>query len=186
MATAPVPRYTPPTLWLHWLMAALLAATVLSIELHELWPKGDATRALLKGWHFQLGLAVFALLWLRLLLRWWGPKAPAIQPPLSPWQARLSHAVQGGLYLLMAGLPLLGCLAWNAKGKALVLWGLWELPPLLGRDPALAHRLNDWHEWGANLGMALVALHTAAALLHHFVLRDNTLRRMLPGRRQGT
>ena len=112
-----------------------------------------------------------------------GPRSPAVQPPLARWQARLSHGVQGGLYLLMAALPLLGWLSMNAKGKTLVLWGVWSLPLLLNPDAALAHTLEDWHEWGANLGMALVALHTVAALVHHFVQGDNTLTRMLPGRR---
>ncbi|MDD0809115.1 cytochrome b [Curvibacter sp. RS43] len=181
MTTPHLRRFAPPTLWLHWLMALLLTAVVLCIELHELWPKGDPTRALLKNWHFTLGLAVFALVWLRLLLRWAGPKSPAVAPPLKRWQANLSHTVQAGLYLLMIALPLLGWMALSASGKAPTLWGGWTLPLLLAPDKALADTLMDWHEAGATLGFWLVGLHTAAALVHHFVQRDNTLRRMLPG-----
>ena len=51
-------------------MALLLVALVICVELHELFPKGDPIRSGLVAWHFRLGLAVFVLVWLRLVLRW--------------------------------------------------------------------------------------------------------------------
>ena len=53
---------------------------------------------------------------------------------------------------------------------------------MIAKDKALAHTLEEIHEFGANAGYALVAVHTAAALFHHYFMRDNTLLRMLPGR----
>src|SRR5450830_80709 len=61
-------------------------------------------------------------------------------------------------------------------------WGI-ELPPLVAPDKALAHTLMELHETGATIGYVLVGLHTAAALVHHYLVRDNTLARMLPWQR---
>jgi cytochrome b561 len=55
------------------------------------------------------------------------------------------------------------------------------LPPLLAPNRSLAKVLEDVHETVASVGYALIGLHAAAALFHHYVVRDNTLRRMLPG-----
>ncbi|MBA4112684.1 MAG: hypothetical protein C0492_04855 [Verminephrobacter sp.] len=108
---------------------------------------------------------------------------PPILPAPPAWQARLGHLVHGALYVLMIGLPLLGWLALSAKGKpAPLLWGL-ELPQVIAENKETSHRLKDLHEALATAGYALVGLHAAAALVHHHLVRDNTLRRMLPGGR---
>ena len=84
------------------------------------------------------------------------------------------------LKLNLTALVLLGWAVLSAKGRTIpFFWGI-ELPPLVAPDKALAHTLMELHETGATLGYLLVGLHTAAALLHHYVVRDNTLLRMLP------
>jgi len=181
-ATTPAARYAGASIALHWLMAVLLAATVATIEMKGLYPKGSALRDLLKTAHFMLGMSVFALVWVRLLARSLSPTPPILPTPPA-WQARLGHLVHGALYVLMIGLPLLGWLALSAKGKPVpLLWGL-ELPQLIAESKETSHRLKDMHEALATAGYALVGLHAAAALLHHHLVRDNTLRRMLPGSR---
>ena len=57
------------------------------------------------------------------------------------------------------------------------------VPSLIGTDVALSRQLKDVHEALATLGYVLIGLHAMAALLHHYVMRDNTLVRMLPGHR---
>ncbi|WP_427990330.1 cation transporter dimerization domain-containing protein [Achromobacter sp.] len=66
--------------------------------------------------------------------------------------------------------------------KPIPLFGL-EVPALVSPDKALADQVKELHETLATVGYFLVGLHAAAALLHHYVFRDNTLVRMLPGRR---
>jgi cytochrome b561 len=179
---SPSSRYGRWSIALHWLMAALLIATAAAMELRGIYPKGSDGRELLKSAHYTLGVAVFALVWLRMLARTLHA-TPPITPAPPGWQALLGRLVHGALYALMFGLPLLGWLALSAKGSPIaLLWGL-QLPAILVESRDTARSLKDLHEAGATAGYVLVALHAGAALLHHYVVRDNTLLRMLPGRR---
>ena len=176
-------HYSRWSIALHWLMAVLLVATAATIELKGVYPKGSAGRDLLKSVHFMLGLSVFGLVWLRLLARAMG-STPAIVPPPPAWQALLGRLVHLALYALMIGLPLLGWLTLSAKGAAVALPGGFALPLLpIAQSDATSRWIKDLHETGATVGYGLVALHVAAALVHHYVQRDNTLSHMLPGTR---
>ncbi|UCU97757.1 cytochrome b [Acidovorax radicis] len=176
-------HYTNASIALHWLMAALLVATAATMELKGIYPKGSAARDTLKAVHYMLGASIFILVWLRLLARSVG-STPPIQPALPAWQARFGVFVHIALYVLMIGLPVLGLLTLSADGKPVaLLWG-WQLPLLpLEASRDNAYWLKELHETGATVGYVLVGLHAAAALFHHYFQRDNTLLRMLPGRR---
>lgn len=177
--TAPArERFHPLSIGAHWLTVLLLVAVYALIEFRGLYPKGSAGRELMKSWHEMLGLAVFAIAFLRLALRAIYP-APAIQPPPPAWQAMLARAMHVTLYVFLVGMPLLGWLVVSAKGKPVPFFGL-ELPALIGPDKALARNLEQVHELIGTLGYFLIGGHAAAALWHHYVMRDNTLRHMLP------
>ena len=132
----------------------------------------------MKTWHFRLGLTVFALVLVRLPLRL-ALHAPPITPALPAWQDHLAHAMHWALYGFLLVMPLLGWLTLSAKGQPIPFFGL-ELPALIGPDKATAKNLEDIHELIGNVGYALIGLHAAAALWHHYVTRDDTLERMLP------
>lgn len=174
------PRYGSLSIGLHWLMLILIAAVYACIELKGNFPKGSDTRELLKQWHFMLGLSVFALVWLRLLARALSP-TPAIEPPLPTWQALPAKLMHLALYALMIGAPLAGWLILSAAGKPIPFFGL-ELPALIGPDKELAGQIKELHELAGTAGYWLIGLHAIAGLYHHYVARDNTLTRMLPGR----
>jgi cytochrome b561 len=57
------------------------------------------------------------------------------------------------------------------------------MPVAAEPDFDLSDTLTDWHETLAPLGYWLIGLHVAAALFHHYALKDNTLLRMMPGQR---
>ncbi len=174
------PRYGSLSIGLHWLMLILIAVVYACIELKGNFPKGSETRELLKQWHFMLGLSVFALVWLRLLVRALSP-TPAIEPPLPTWQALPAKLMHLALYALMIGAPLAGWLILSAADKPIPFFGL-ELPALIGPDKALAGQIKELHELAGSAGYWLIGLHAIAGLYHHYVVRDNTLTRMLPGR----
>ena len=176
-------HYSRWSIALHWLMALLLVATAATMELKGIYPKGSTGRELLKSTHYALGLSVFFLVWLRVLARAMG-NTPEISPTPPAWQAMLAVLVHWELYALMIGLPLLGWMTLSATGAPVTLPGALALP-LLPMDPSkeTARWFKDLHETGARVGYVLVGLHAAAALVHHYWQSDNTLLRMLPGKR---
>jgi cytochrome b561 len=171
-------RYTALSIALHWLMLLLIAAVYACIELRELFPKGSDPREALKAWHFMLGLLVFVLAWVRLAAHLAGP-VPAIVPQPSRWVSLSGKLMHVALYVLMIGLPVAGWLILSASAKPVPFFGL-QLPALVGENKALAEVFKEIHETGGTVGYFLIGLHAAAALFHHYVVRDNTLRRMLP------
>ncbi len=175
-----IDRYGTLSVAMHWLMALLLVAVYLCIELREIYPKGSDPREALKQWHFMLGLAVFLLVWLRLALRFWGSR-PQIRPPIGVWQHRAAVTMHFALYLFMLIMPLLGWLVLSAEGKSIPFFGL-EVPALVGTNEGLADWAEELHETIGTIGYYLVGLHATAALFHHYILRDNALLHMLPWR----
>lgn len=170
--------YGWPAIALHWLMLALLAMVYASMELKSVFPKGSSGREAMALWHYMLGLSVFGLAWLRLLARLPGHK-PVVAPPMPAWQAWAAGSAHWALYALLLGLPILGWLTLSAKGVATPFFGI-ELPALIGENKAQAKWLKNIHETVATAGYVLIGLHAAAALFHHYVKRDNTLKLMLP------
>lgn len=172
-------RFAPATIALHWLTVVLIGAAYAAIELRELYPRGSELRELLKALHFALGLSVLLLLALRLGLRARAGPGPAIAPPPPRWQVLAARCTHGALYAFLAAMPLSGWLTASAKGAAISFFGI-AVPALVAPDRGRAELFEGAHEalWFA--GLALVALHAAAALLHHYCRLDNTLGRMLP------
>lgn len=166
---------------LHWLMFLLIVAVYACIELRSFYPKESDARALLKTWHFMLGLFVFALAGLRLAIHV-TQIAPRIEPPPGPKLALLAKLAHVALYVFMLGMPLAGWLILSAAGKSIPFFGL-DLPALIVKNVDRAHFIKDVHEVGGTIGYSLIGIHTAAALFHHYVTRDNTFLRMLPARR---
>ena len=157
-------------------MLALLAAVYACIELREIYPRGSDIREGLKTWHYMLGLSVFVLVWVRLAAR----ALASARPSRRTWSAALATAVHVALYVLMVAMPVLGWLLLSAEDEPVPFFGL-AVPALVGPDEALAGRVEDLHTTVGIAGYWLIGLHAAAALFHHYVLRDPTLRRMLPG-----
>lgn len=174
-------RYRPGQIALHWLMLVLLVAVYLAIELRVLYPRGSDIREGMKTLHFTLGLLVFSLVWLRLFLRLRN-RVPPIIPPPPRWQLRIAHVVEFSIYLFMVAMPLLGWMTLSAEGEPISLFGL-PLPALISANEGMAGQLKEIHEIIGKTGYALIGLHAAGALVHHYIQRDSTLRRMLPGSR---
>ena len=173
--------YASPIILMHWLMLILIAFGYALMELKSFAPRGSDLRLNMASLHYLLGLLVFMLVWARLVLRMAGGQVPPIEPAPSSWQTAFEKAMHGLLYVFMIGLPLLGWLALSAKGKPVHLF-IFDLPFPIEPDDALARQLKKLHETIANAGYFAIGLHAAAALFHHYVKRDATLRRMLPQR----
>jgi cytochrome b561 len=174
-------RYGALSIGMHWLTLLLLVAVYACIELREFYPRGSDLREGLKTWHFMLGLGVFALVFVRLAIRLGSGPRPPIRPAPPVWQERLAALMHLALYAFLIVMPLLGWMVLSAAGKPIPFFGL-HLPALVGADKAFADSLEDIHGTIGTVGYYLVGLHAAAALVHHYMNRDNTLLRMLPRR----
>jgi cytochrome b561 len=105
--------------------------------------------------------------------------ASHIEPKPPKWQTIFASWTHVALYAWMVAMPLLGWLTISAEGKMVSFFGL-ELPQLISASESVADWTQELHEGGGTVGYFLIGLHAAAALFHHYVVRDNTLRRMLP------
>ena len=165
---------------LHWLMVLLFILIYASIEFRGIFPKDSDGRTLMKDAHFMLGLTVLTLVWLRLLARSIGG-APKITPAPPAWQTTLATLMHWALYVFMIAMPVLGYLILSYNDKSVFFYGF-DLPALTLKDPDFAKQIKSWHELGGSIGYWLIGLHALAALAHHYLIKDNTLLRMLPKR----
>ena len=94
---------------------------------------------------------------------------------------RIAHVTEFAIYIFMLVMPLLGWLILSGENQPVPFFGL-QLPALIGENKALAKQFEEIHETVGNVGYFLIGLHAAAALIHHYFYRDNTLVRMLPAR----
>ncbi|WP_395011457.1 cytochrome b [Undibacterium sp.] len=178
MSTISCARYHKLSIGLHWIMLLLLIAVYATIELRELFPKGTDARKALKMWHFMLGLSVLAFAILRLVIRLRN-ETPAIIPAITVWQQWLSKIMHLALYALMMGMPIGGWLILSGEAQTIPFFGL-ELPPLIGPNKEFASTIKEIHETFGKTGYFLIGLHALAGLYHHYIVKDNTLKRMLP------
>lgn len=174
-------RYGAVSIALHWVMAALMAGVYASIELHEVYGR-TPTGAMFENWHTQLGFSILLLVVLRLGLRFAQP-VPGIVPPPVNWQHVLGLLMHVALLAFMLIMPVIGWVLLSAEGHDVMFLGL-QLPALAGADRAFADSVAEVHEVIGTLGYFLIGLHTAAALFHHYVIKDNTLVRILPHKNQ--
>jgi cytochrome b561 len=164
---------------MHWITVALVILAWFLGQFDDIFPKGAARAASLFV-HISAGLTVLGILVLRLFWRIADPPPPIEHTILGAWldwAGRLAHYL---LYALLVAVPISGIVLQFARGDALPFFGLTEIASPWTRDRTFARSVKEIHEVTANALIILAALHAVAALVHHWVLRDRTLVRMLP------
>lgn len=164
---------------LHWLTVGLVALAWALGTFDDVLPKG-AARASGLFVHIFAGMAILAVLIVRLLWRIVDPPPPAEATMLGAWLDRAGRLAHYALYALLVAAPVAGIVLQFARGDALPLFGLAEIASPWTADRAFARSVKEVHEVLANALVILAAFHAAAALVHHWVFRDRTLTRMLP------
>lgn len=161
---------------LHWSMAVLiLAAFALGLTV-DVFPK-SWEHAVVET-HKAIGIATLLLLLVRFGWRLTHrAPAPLESSAVLALAARAGHAA---LYVVMLLVPVIGLVYAIRRGQGFD-FGLFALPPFQAAEPrAVTRPIREWHEWAAYALIALACLHALAALWHHFIRKDDTLRRMLP------
>lgn len=166
-------RHATPLMLLHWLTALAVVVAYGS--------SGDpsqARHALSGQIHVASGLAVFALVLIRLPLRWM-VGVPADEPA-PRWQRRAARLAHGALYALLLAVPLAGWAELADKAPQFAVLG-WNVP-LPDAGALWVRALGAAHTMLGDALVWLAGLHAAAALAHHTLLGDATLARMVPAR----
>ncbi len=183
-------RYGSVAMTFHWTIAALIITNIgLGLWFGEFMSRQDALLYPVVQIHKSIGLTVLVLSLLRLGWRLINP-VPPLPRGMSPVLRVLAHLSHFGLYFLMIVIPLTGWLLVSASPLGNPTNYFWlfnwpNLPFFTGMTRAALHPLHELfgesHVVLAWTSIAAVLLHIGAALYHHFLRRDDVLKRMLPG-----
>lgn len=180
MVDAPVrARYTAKARWFHWAMAILIILAYTLILSRTQFGRGTDGRILVVQSHFWVGILILTLAFFRVAERRRHPP-PDITPPLEGalrLAATLSHYA---LYAFLFIQPVLGILTvMIEKGALPIPLSAVQIPWPLPTSGRTAEYFEDLHKLLASIFYYVIGLHVIAALWHHLVRKDNTLRRML-------
>jgi cytochrome b561 len=178
-----------PTRLLHWAMAGLILFMLgLGVYMTEAVTDVYAQFDLYQT-HKSWGFVVFSLAVVRVIWRMASPREPAAPPGTPGWERAAARATHVALYALMFAMPLSGWLTASASelqdlyGIRNMVFGWFEMPdPFVPGSEALEAVFSTIHAWCAAALAGVLVLHAGAALRHHFVRRDDVLRRMSVGR----
>ncbi len=174
-AVEPAARYDGVSILLHWLTAALVVILWTLGQTIDFFPRG-APKIDARSVHISLGVALGIILLVRML--WRANAGRRLPLANSGWLGVTAKVVHYGLYLLVGVTVVLGI--FNAWQRGDVLFNLYTIPKLVPGDLALKRTIENLHGDFADLVLIIAGLHAAAALAHHYLLRDRVLRRMLP------
>jgi cytochrome b561 len=170
--------YDRTTRSFHWAVGGLVVFLWLMAQGNSWLHKGPVRQSI---WsiHVLVGFVLAALLVARIAWRVSkGTNLPAVQSGLWGYAATAVHYL---LYVLLISVVVLGVM--NVFGHGFPLFNTWRFPRFW--DKPFQHQVAEWHELAANVIAGFAAIHAFAALWHHWVLKDATLRRMWPARREG-
>ncbi|MDG4719283.1 MULTISPECIES: cytochrome b [Thalassospira] len=162
---------------LHWVMAALFISVFAMGWYMDFLPLGMAKLEWMSR-HKSFGVTILTLAVLRIVWRLSEPTPDALgKHAIERLAAKVGHL---GLYAVMLAMPLTGWMMSSAANFPVSVFGLFTLPNLVAPDQGLFEAFKTAHFLLSWVIVALVLGHVAAALKHHFIDRDATLRRMLP------
>ncbi len=166
------------TILLHWLIALVtfglfgLGLWMTGLGYYDVWYQ--------KAPKLHEGIGVFLFIFLIIRIAWlWINPPPKPISTLKQWEKTGSHVAHGLLNLLLLVITISGYLIITAKGEPVHVFDLFSVPASLSgisNQEDLAGEVHYFVAWGL---IMLAGVHTLAALKHHFVDKDRTLRRML-------
>jgi len=178
-------RYGGVTKFFHWLTALLIIALIGSGMFAEDLPYETQDQLTQKAWFFSIhktmGVSVFFVALARIIWAISQPKPGLLNADkkLESWLAETVHWV---LYASLVIVPLAGWISHAAaSGFAPIWWPFGQNLPLVPKSTQIEHLFGSVHVISGKVLIIALLLHVAGALKHHFIDRDSTLRRMLPG-----
>lgn len=164
----------------HWLIALLIFIMIAVGWTAKLSPRGPL-RIELFGWHKSTGMLILGLMTARLLWRLVNP-VPVLPPTVKGWEKFVAAATHWLIYAAVFVMPISGYVITSAGNAPFKFFKTFTVPLLVPPDRALHGTAEGVHEWAFWILAVLLVLHISAALRHHFVVKDDILSKMLPGR----
>lgn len=173
-------HYGIVSIFFHWFMAFLIIVLlVLGLYMTSLPNVGFNTKKIsLILLHKELGMLVLVLVTARLGWRL-GNVVPLLAEGTPPWQKFAARFVHLAFYGFLFALPITGWLMSSAAGFPVTFLGI-VLPNLISQNIYKVEIFIQIHQWLAYGLILMILVHVSAALLHHFIYKDDTLRKMLP------
>lgn len=163
---------------IHWVMAvAVIGLFFVGEEMVDM-TYYDELYTVLPWWHKSVGLAMFALLALRIVWKVSNPK-PSSLPTHATWEKVLAHSAHWAFYLLLLIAFISGYLISTAKGAGIDFFGWFDIPAITTLEEGRVDLVGKIHEVSTHLIFFLAIFHALGALKHHFIDRDSTLKRMI-------
>jgi len=171
-------RYGAVAQLFHWATVLLVGAAYLLSPGGQEQRIYSAAMETTRAWHESMGLILFALVLLRVL---WRLSTVTPEPaPMPAWMRTAAAAAHWGLYALLFAIPGTAIAGAWLEAHPLTVLGIGDIGPMLAPAHDFGTSLAYIHTILGNLILWLAGAHAAAALFHHYVLRDGTLRSMLP------
>jgi len=161
----------------HWLIVLLI--------INQWWiaERADELKGLAKlealGTHKSFGMTILMLAVLRLLWRLVNP-TPELTSETKPWERALARISHVSLYVLIFAMPLTGWMMSSAKNYPVSWFKMFQFPDLVAPAEQTFHQMLDLHHLLFKVLVGVALLHVAGALKHHFIDRNDVLKRMLP------
>lgn len=169
-------RYGIITIGLHWIMALILVFLLIIGLIMARMPNG-LLRLQLFGLHKEFGFLILMLVIVR--ITWRLMNTPPSLDSLPAWERISAKTVHWAFYGFMFAIPITGWLITSAAGLPASFFGLFVIPNIAPPSDEMRHFYHSVHKWLSYGLIATFTLHVLAALKHHFINKDDILRRML-------
>jgi len=171
-------KYGRVTIFLHWVTAGLIVFSV-SLGLTAVYSEGSEATQLATFLHQSIGTLIFCLALFRAGWRL-GHPAPALPEAMPRYQRFAAAATHLALYFMLILMPISGYVGLAARGREISIFGIFTMPQLVPLSRQLSVSAQNLHNYSQYALYALLALHVGAALYHHYVVKDDILKRMSP------
>lgn len=172
-------RYTSKARWFHWAMALLIVLAYALILSRTQFAHGSDLRVFVVQTHFWTGIVILLMAFFRVAERRRHPP-PDILAPLEGALQRVATLSHYALYAFLFIQPVLGLLTVMVeKGALPVPLTTLQIPWPFQTSDRVAEYFEDLHKTLGSIFYYVIGLHVVAALWHHVVRKDNTLKRMI-------
>lgn len=171
-------RYDFLSIFLHWLVAVfiigLFASGLWMVDLGYY----DDWYYQAPWWHKGIGVVTAILIvsrWAWSLFR----QPPAAISSIPYWQHLLAKITHQAMNIVALIIVISGYVMVTAKGDGLSVFDWFTIPAFISNKPAWVDPAGAIHLWAAYFLIAMATVHALAAVKHHFIDRDSTLKQML-------